>query len=74
MQWGIPTGQPNSSRPCECNAWFRAACKNDRTPSKSLHRMLSPKGYPSMDNMAAIFGAIGSRLKVSPKVHTVRAA
>ncbi len=32
-------------------------------PSKSLHRMLSPKGNPSMDNLAAIFGAIRARLK-----------
>ena len=29
--------------------------------------MLSPKGNPSMDNLAAIFGAIGSRLKVDSK-------
>ena len=27
-------------------------------PSKSLHRMFSPKGNPSMDNLAAIFGAV----------------
>lgn len=40
------------------------------TPSKSLHRMLSPKGNPSMDNLAAIFGAVGSKLKVDLKVHT----
>jgi hypothetical protein len=39
-----------------------------------LNAMLSPKGNPSMDNLAAIFGAIGSRLKVGLKVHTVRAA
>ena len=26
------------------------------TPSKSLHRMLSPRGNPSMDNLSAIFG------------------
>ena len=31
-------------------------------PSKSLHRMLSPKGNPSMDNLAAIFGAVSSRI------------
>lgn len=40
-------------------------------PSKSLHRMLSPKGNPSMDNLAAIFGAIRSRLKVGLEVHMV---
>ena len=40
------------------------------TPSKSLHRMLSPKGNPSMDNLAAIFGAVGSKLKVDLRVRT----
>jgi DNA-binding phage protein len=53
---------------------FEQLAKMTETPSKSLHRMLSPKGNPSMDNLAAIFGAIGSRLKVGLKVHTVRAA
>jgi hypothetical protein len=27
-------------------------------PNKSLHRMLSPTGNPSMDNLAAIFRAV----------------
>jgi DNA-binding phage protein len=40
-------------------------------PSKSLHRMLSPKGNPSMDNLAAIFGAMRKRLKVDIRVQTV---
>ena len=40
-------------------------------PSKSLHRMLSPKGNPSMDNLAAIFGAVRARLKVGIEAHTV---
>lgn len=43
-------------------------------PSKSLHRMLSPRGNPSMDNLAAIFGAVGARLKVGLEVHTVEIA
>lgn len=43
-------------------------------PSKSLHRMLSPKGNPSMDNLAAIFGAVRARLKVDIEVHTVEIA
>ncbi len=43
-------------------------------PSKSLHRMLSPKGNPSMDNLAAIFGAVCARLKVDIEVHTVETA
>ena len=40
-------------------------------PSKSLHRMLSPTGNPSMDNLAAIFGAVSSRLNVGLEAHTV---
>jgi DNA-binding phage protein len=43
-------------------------------PSKSLHRMLSPKGNPSMDNLAAIFGAVRANLKVELEVHTVEVA
>ena len=31
-------------------------------PAKSLHRMLSPKGNPSMDNLAAIFCAVRKNL------------
>ena len=39
-------------------------------PSKSLHRMLSPKGNPNMDNLASIFSAIKARLAVEPLVRT----
>jgi DNA-binding phage protein len=50
---------------------FERLAKVTAMPSKSLHRMLSPKGNPSMDNLAAIFGAV-KRLKVDLKVHTVK--
>jgi len=53
---------------------FEKLAKLTDTPSKSLHRMLSPRGNPSMDNLAAIFGAVGSRLKVDLKVRAVKAA
>jgi len=43
-------------------------------PSKSLHRMLSPKGNPSMDNLSAIFGAVRARLNVRIEVRTVELA
>jgi DNA-binding phage protein len=43
-------------------------------PSKSLHRMLSSNGNPSMDNLAAIFGALRGRLRVDIEVHAVDAA
>ena len=41
-------------------------------PSKSLHRMPSPKGNPSMDNLAAIFDAVRKFLKVRLEAHTKR--
>lgn len=50
---------------------FEQLAKLTYTPSKSLHRMLSPKGNPSMDNLAAIFDALRKRLKVGIKAHTV---
>ena len=42
-------------------------------PSKSLHRMLSPAGNPSMDNLVAIFRAVRNRLNVSLEAHSVAA-
>lgn len=39
-------------------------------PSRSLHRMLSSKGNPGMDN-TAIFGALRMRLGIDIKVQTV---
>lgn len=43
-------------------------------PSKSLHRMLSPRGNPSMDNLAAIFSAVKNWLKVGFDVRVVEQA
>ena len=51
---------------------FEELSKLTNKPSKSLHRMLSMQGNPSMDNLAAIFGAIGKRLNVGMRAHTVR--
>ncbi len=43
-------------------------------PSKSLHRMLSASGNPSMDNLATIFAALRDNLKVELEVRAVEAA
>ncbi|MGQ0814824.1 MAG: helix-turn-helix domain-containing transcriptional regulator [Gemmatimonadota bacterium] len=43
-------------------------------PAKSLHRMLSLNGNPSMDNLATIFDVLRSALKVDIEVHAVEAA
>ncbi len=43
-------------------------------PAKSLHRMLSTNGNPSMDNLAVIIGALRKRLGVKLATRAVRAA
>lgn len=43
-------------------------------PAKSLHRMLSTKGNPSMDNLAAILGVMRRKLGVDLRAHTIKAA
>ena len=52
---------------------FERLASTTGTPSKSLHRMLSAAGNPSMDNLAAIFDALRGHLKVSLKTKTVAA-
>lgn len=52
---------------------FEQLAEITEKPSKSLHRMLSPRGNPSMDNLAAIFGAVRQWLKVAFDVHTIEA-
>jgi DNA-binding phage protein len=53
---------------------FEALATLTDKPCKSLHRMLSQKGNPSMGNLSAIFDAVRTRLKVRIKVRTVTAA
>jgi DNA-binding phage protein len=43
-------------------------------PSKSLHRMLSAKGNPTMDNLTLIFGVLRQELGVEIQVQTVACA
>ncbi len=40
-------------------------------PAKSLHRMLSSRGNPSMDNISAVFSALCGRLKVKIELTVV---
>jgi DNA-binding phage protein len=42
---------------------FEALATATNKPSKSLHRMLSPRGNPSMDNLSAIFGVLSKSLQ-----------
>jgi len=43
-------------------------------PAKSVHRMLSPSGNPTMTNLAAIFAALKQAMNVELEAHTVRVA
>ena len=52
---------------------FETLANETNRPSKSLHRMLSEKGNPSMDNLAAIFGAVRKRLGVAMQAHAIEA-
>jgi len=43
-------------------------------PAKSLHRMLSKNGNPTMDNLAAILAVLRNKLRVEIQAHTIAAA
>jgi DNA-binding phage protein len=49
------------------------ARKTDKN-GKSLHRMLSAAGNPTMDNLAAIFDAVRGALRVRLEVNVVKTA
>lgn len=53
---------------------FEPLARKTKTPSKSLHRMLSPSGNPNMDHLAGIFGAVRESLNVDIRVRSTRAA
>ena len=73
------SGEPDAARLIlrdlvNATVGFESLAELTHKPSKSLHRMLSPKGNPSMDNLAAIFGAVQNWLKVAFDVRVVEAA
>lgn len=53
---------------------FEQLARLTEKPAKSLHRMLSAHGNPSMDNLATIFGVLRDALKVEIEVHAVGGA
>src|SRR5436309_1179391 len=72
-------GEPDTARLIlrdlvNASVGFEALAAETNRPSKSLHRMLSEKGNPSMDNLAIIFGALRKRLGVRLQAHAVDAA
>ncbi len=53
---------------------FEALAVKTTKPAKSLHRMLSKRGNPSMDNIAAILSVVRKELGVELEAHAVQAA
>ncbi len=77
----LPTlnGEPEAARLLlrdlvNATVGFEALAAMTDKPAKSLPRMLSRSGNPSMDNLAAIFDAVRQRLKVGLKAQMVKAA
>ena len=52
---------------------FEALAEEIHKPAKSLHRMLSKSGNPTMANVSAIFAAIKRALKVEVRAQVVMA-
>ncbi len=53
---------------------FESLSRLTRVPAKSLHRMLSGRGNPSMDNLSEILSVLRKKLRVKLKAHAVAAA
>lgn len=53
---------------------FERLARSVEKPSKSVHRMLSPSGNPTMSSLAAIFAALKKAMKVEIHAHAVRVA
>lgn len=73
------SGEPDSARLIlrdlvNATVGFESLAELTHKPSKSLHRMLSPNGNPSMDNLAAIFDAIRAWMKVAFDVRVIELA
>jgi DNA-binding phage protein len=50
---------------------FETLARKTGKPAKSLHRMLSTNGNPSMDNLAGILAVVRKRLKVKFQAHAI---
>ncbi len=53
---------------------FEELASQTSKPSKSLHRMLSAKGNPTMDNLTNIINVLRKNLNVDIQVNTVSCA
>lgn len=51
---------------------FEALAADVQRPAKSLHRMLSASGNPTMGNLSAIFAALQRSLRLEVRTEVVR--
>lgn len=50
---------------------FEQIAATTNRPSKSIHRMLSARGNPTMESLTAVFSAIRKVLNITFETHTV---
>ena len=72
-------GEPHTARVIlrdlvEAVVGFETLAAETGKARRSLQRMLSTEGNPSMDDLAAIFGVVRNKLGVELAAHTVEAA
>jgi DNA-binding phage protein len=72
-------GEPDTARVIlrdlvNATVGFERLATTTGKPAKSLHRMLSTGGNPSMDNLSLILGVLRKRLRVKLSGRTVKAA
>jgi DNA-binding phage protein len=66
----LVNGDPESSKLIlrdlvNATVGFEALAEEVHKPAKSLHRMLSQQGNPTMSNISAVFAAVKRRLNVN---------
>jgi DNA-binding phage protein len=58
----------------DASVGFEALAAETAKPAKSLHRMLSKNGNPTMDNLATILSVLRKKLGVEIRARSVEAA
>jgi DNA-binding phage protein len=74
----VVDGEPELARAIlrdlvDATVGFDALAEEIHQPAKSLHRMLSQSGNPTMSNISAVFAAIKRALNGEPHTQTVMA-
>lgn len=74
----LVSGEPETARLIlrdlvNATVGFETLSREIHKPVKSLHRMLSPSGNPTMDNVSAVFAAIKRALGDETHAHAAMA-